>query len=137
MNDRLNEITTTIEEERTMLYAMIDDLSQEELDNTPAQDQWSPGENLHHLLVCEILITGILAKQIEKAREKGMGPDPDKDSVLQSLDHHEIEKAKSKYNKQNPFMAQLLDKRLLSSPESSKEIIFIYPAQTETRQQHN
>ena len=91
MNSRLSEIVNVIEEARRTLFTSVEGLSQKEFDEQPAPGQWSVGEILHHIYLLEILVTKLLAKQVEKAKKRGIGPDPNDESLIHSFDRVALE----------------------------------------------
>ncbi|MCP5107329.1 MAG: DinB family protein [bacterium] len=97
MNTRLSEIVSEIGDARTTLYGIVEELSQKELDERPDPGLWSAGEILHHLYLVETGITKLLVKQVERAAKRGIGPDPDDESVIGSLDRFAIVTAETKF----------------------------------------
>jgi hypothetical protein len=97
MNTRLSEIVSEIEDARTTLYGIVGGLSQKELDEQPDPGQWSAGEILHHLYFVETGVTKLLVKQVERAAKRGLGPDPNDESVIGSLDRFAFVAAETKF----------------------------------------
>jgi len=91
MNSRLSGIVNEIDVARTTLFSTVGGLSQKEFDKKPDPDQWSVGEILHHLYLFENQITKLLAKQVEKAKQRGIGADPNDESLIRSLDRFAID----------------------------------------------
>jgi uncharacterized damage-inducible protein DinB len=86
MNYSLSEIVNEIENARTTLLNTVGELPQKELDEQPVPGQWSVGEILHHIYLLETQVTKLLAKQVEKAKKRGIGPAPNDESLIRSLD---------------------------------------------------
>jgi hypothetical protein len=86
MNSRLSEIVSEIEDARRTLFNTVEGLSQKEFDEQPVPGQWSVGEILHHIYLLDIQVTKLLAKQVEKAKKRGIGPAPNDESLIRSLD---------------------------------------------------
>jgi uncharacterized damage-inducible protein DinB len=91
MGRRLQEIIGNIQDSRAKLLAAVSGLGQEALGRRPAPDQWSIGENLHHLQLIESSVTRLLEKQVARAARIGLGADLAQDSVLGSLDRFSID----------------------------------------------
>jgi glutamate/tyrosine decarboxylase-like PLP-dependent enzyme len=88
---RLQGVAEALASARARLLDGVRDLGQAELDRAPPDGQWSIGEILHHLQVTELSVARVMAKQLERAANQGLGPDPRTDSVLGSLDRFDIE----------------------------------------------
>jgi uncharacterized damage-inducible protein DinB len=52
----------------------------------PADDRWSVAEILEHLAYVERALAKHSARLLDEAQAQGLGPDPEADSVLHSLD---------------------------------------------------
>ena len=96
MNVRLGEIVSEIEDTRKSLYSIVGGLSQKEFDEPSDPDVWSISKILHHLYLVETQITKLLKKQIEKAEKRGIGPDPEKKSIIGCLDSFAFEAGETK-----------------------------------------
>jgi len=103
MNERLKEIVNYLEEVRSVLQRTVAGLSTNEAEESPGPGEWSIIEILHHLYLTEIQVSQLLEKQMERARKRGIGPDPDNESLLTSLDRYSLERATTKVK--NPLRA--------------------------------
>ena len=91
MNKKLSEIVELNETERRALIVSVNDLSQEQLDFKPSDDEWSIGEVLRHLSILERRVSMLLGKKLQEATAAGLGPDLTEGSVLDCLDQFPIE----------------------------------------------
>jgi hypothetical protein len=96
MNARLKEIVSHIEDVRATLLRSVEGLSSNKAEEPPGPGEWSIVEILHHLYLTETQVTQLLEKQVERAREKGIGPDPDDESLITSLDRYSLDRATTK-----------------------------------------
>lgn len=91
MNARMQEIRADVEATRERLLARVATIPETDLSRRREPHGWSVGEVLHHLHLMEVLVTSLLARQVARGREKGIGPDPGGESLLHSLDGFSIE----------------------------------------------
>ncbi len=96
MNSRLSEIVNEIKEARTTLFSVVGGLPQKEFDKKPDPGQWSVGEILHHIYLFETQIARLLARQVEKAKKRGLGADRNDGSLIRSLDRFALETTERK-----------------------------------------
>ncbi len=122
MNSRLSEIVNEIEDARTTLFCAVNGLSQKEFDKQPDSGQWSVGEILYHLYLVETQITKLLARQVEKAKKRGIGPDPNDESLIRSLDRFGLETAERKFKAPSSVAPQqgIEKKRLMEFLQHSR-----------------
>jgi len=91
MNPRLEEIVHEIEAARSELIHIVSDLDEAATGSRADPGQWSIGEILHHLVLMENLVTTLLERQIQKAKDRGIGADTSTESLIHSLDRFSIE----------------------------------------------
>lgn len=96
MNPRLKEIVKYMEEARATLLLTVEGLSSNEAEESPGPGEWSIVEILHHLYLTETQVTQLLERQVERARQRGIGPDPDDESLITSLDQYFLDGATTK-----------------------------------------
>jgi hypothetical protein len=130
MNSRLKEIAKELENTRLSLHNTVSDLTQEQLDKEPEPGKWSAGEIIHHIYIVEKGITRLIAKQLGKAAQKGIGPDAETGSLIDSLDEFEIETVKTKVKapaQSQPEKGVKKEELLKLLAEARKELENIYP----------
>ena len=91
MTGRLQEIWQDAESCRARLMGYVAALPETAFDRRGETGGWSVGEVLHHLCRMEELVTSLVSRQAQKARGRGIGPDPGGESLLHSLDGYPIE----------------------------------------------
>jgi hypothetical protein len=106
MNSRLKEIISHIEDVRATLLRTVEGLPSNEAEESPGSGEWSIVEILHHLYLTETQISQLLERQVEHARKKGIGPDPDEESLITSLDQYALERATIKVKAPLRFLPQ-------------------------------
>ena len=106
MNKRLTEIVNLLEESRSALLGSVESLSQQQFDNKTDAESWSVGEILNHLHVTDTGVTRILNKQIQRAQNKGIGPDTNEESIAHSLDQYDLTTVKKKIKAPKGFVPE-------------------------------
>jgi len=86
MHPRLEELSAVLDRARAELRRAVDDVADELRERRPPDGSWSVAEVLDHLRVVEAGSAALLARRTLRAREAGVGPDPETDSVLGRLD---------------------------------------------------
>ena len=80
MHPRTNELIQYIDQQAATLRAAFDAVPAEYRAVRPAANRWSPAEVVHHVVIVEGMVTGLLRGLIETARS--VGPEHDESSIL-------------------------------------------------------
>ena len=104
MNQRLTEIVHYLKDVRSVLLRTVGEPPSPKAEESPGPGEWSVAEILHHLYLTESQVTQLLEKQVERAGKRGIGPDPENESMLTSLDGFSLERATTKV-KAPPYAA--------------------------------
>ena len=86
MHPRLEEVLNYLDSERTALREAVESVPTELRDQAPGPDRWSVALVLQHLVIIEKRIAVGLTKWIIDAQAKGLEPETETSSVLNSLD---------------------------------------------------
>ena len=86
MHPRLEELTALLDRARDELLRAVHAVPDDLRERRPADGRWSVAEVLEHLRVVEAGSAALLARRTLRAREAGVGPDPETSSVLGRLD---------------------------------------------------
>jgi hypothetical protein len=86
MHPRIREVLDYLVTAKVHLRDAVDGVPASLRDTKPAAERWSVAEVLEHLANVNAAIGRLIAKQIAKAREAGLGPEQDISSVVWSLD---------------------------------------------------
>jgi hypothetical protein len=86
MHPRLEELTALLDRARDELLRTVHDVPDDLRERRPPDGGWSVAEVLEHLRVVEAGSAALLARRTLRAREAGVGPDPETSSVLGRLD---------------------------------------------------
>ena len=82
MHPRVSELVVHLTRGRAALLAAVAAVPAEALDRAPRPGAWSAAQILEHLSRVEAGSARLLARQLQKAREAGLGPETDEGSVL-------------------------------------------------------
>ena len=86
MHPRIAELRAYLDRSRATLLSAVESVPESRRDVSPASGAWSPTQVLDHLAAVEAGSVRLMAKRIARAREAGLGPDPQTSSVLDALD---------------------------------------------------
>jgi hypothetical protein len=86
MNPRISELVDYIERERAGLGAAIGGIPASLYDRKPADDAWCIADVVHHLVVIDRRVVGLLGQAIDKARSEEVAPDDATDPILPTID---------------------------------------------------
>jgi hypothetical protein len=92
MHPRVDELVDYLTRERAALLAAVASVPAEQLDRPPAPDVWSAAQVLDHLHKIEAGSARLLARQLAKAREAGLGPETSTATVLDCLEPLDMRK---------------------------------------------
>jgi hypothetical protein len=87
VHPRLEELLQYADAQRAVLLAAVAAVPESARERRPRDDSWSVAEVLEHLHRVEQGVSRLIARQLERARARGLGPETETDSLLQSLDH--------------------------------------------------
>jgi hypothetical protein len=87
VHPRLEELLQYADAQRAVLLAAVATVPESARDRRPAADAWSVAEVLEHLHRVEQGIARLIARQVERARGKGLAQETETSSLLHSLDH--------------------------------------------------
>lgn len=90
MHPRIAEVVNYLISARTHLDEAVHAVPAAQRDRRPAADRWSVANVLQHLSITETRIATLITRRAAKAREAGIGPDPDTTSILWTLDVHSL-----------------------------------------------
>lgn len=90
MHTRLRELSDLLASERAALLAAVETVPAELRERRPADGEWTVAEVLDHLRAVEAGSAGLLARRAQRAREAGVGADPETTSVLGRIDHLQV-----------------------------------------------
>ena len=93
MHARLAEVMDFLERKREELLQSFAGVSPEPMRRRVSDERWSVAEIIDHLRLVETSVTQVITKRAAEARAKGVGEEQSTDSVLNALDHLEIEAA--------------------------------------------
>ena len=85
MHPRCAELVDLLTAERDQLMEAVAQVPADRRDDRPAEGAWTVGEVLDHLLIIEAGSARLLAKQLARAREAGLGPETQQGSVMDGL----------------------------------------------------
>ncbi len=80
MHPRTNELIAYLDQQAATLRAAFESVPAERRAVRSAPDRWSAAETVHHVVIVERMVTGLLASLIEKARS--FGPEADDSSII-------------------------------------------------------
>ena len=90
MHPRLEELERFLERMRAELLRSVERVPHDARDRRPDDGGWSVAEVLDHLRVVEAGTATLLTRRTQRAREAGVGEDPETSSVLARLDHARV-----------------------------------------------
>jgi hypothetical protein len=90
MHPRVSELIATLDRERAGVLAAVARIPADALERRPAPDVWSAAHVVEHLRVVEAGTARLLARRLARAREAGLPPETETDSVLGSLDRFQV-----------------------------------------------
>jgi DinB superfamily len=85
MHPRLEEVLNYLDTERSSLSEAVELVPPALRDESPGSDRWSVGHVLHHLVMIEKRIGLGMTKWVIDARDRGLGPETETSSVMNSL----------------------------------------------------
>src|ERR1700755_779009 len=86
MHPRLEELNALLERARETLLRAVQAVPVDLRERRPPDGRWSVAEVLDHLRVVEAGSAALVTRRATRARESGVGPDPETSSVLDRLD---------------------------------------------------
>ena len=91
MHARLAEVMDFVERKREELLQSFAGVSPEPMRRRVSDERWSVAEIIDHLRMVETSVTQVITKRGTDAKARGVAEERSTDSVLNSLDHLEIE----------------------------------------------
>jgi hypothetical protein len=85
MHPRLEEVLNYLDTERSALRDAVELVPPALRDQSPGTDRWSVGQVLQHLVMIEKRIGLGMTKWVVDARDRGLGPETETSSVMNSL----------------------------------------------------
>jgi hypothetical protein len=87
MHPRTHELLQYLDAQRAVLRAAFDSVPADLRSKEPAPGRWSPNAIIEHLAIVDGRVAGLLSMKIAEGRAAGsLGPDPNTDPVLSTLD---------------------------------------------------
>ena len=90
MHPRLEELSALLARARDDLLKAVHEVPDDQRERRPPDGDWSVAEVVDHLRAVEAGSAALLARRALRAREAGIGPDPETSSVLGRLDHADL-----------------------------------------------
>jgi len=85
MHPRLEEVLNYLDSQRAALAEAVEPVPPALRDQSPGPDRWSVAQVLQHLVMIEKRIGSGMTKWVVDARDRGLGPETETSSVMDSL----------------------------------------------------
>jgi len=90
LHPRTNELLNYLDSTRSALNEAIESVPPARRSERPAPERWSVAEVLEHLNLVESRLSRSMANWIDEARNTGLGPETEENTVLDSLNREGI-----------------------------------------------
>ncbi|HEY4322183.1 MAG TPA: DinB family protein [Gemmatimonadales bacterium] len=104
MHPRLTELLAHLDGEHRYLHDAIARGAPADRLLRPGPDRWSVAEVIEHVAIVEGRVGTLIATQVDQARGRGIGPDPDLSPILPTLGLEQVARREEKISASAPVI---------------------------------